>query len=395
MRFNTVVIGAGSAGIAAIQAAREVSGDRSILLIHNERNTPYRRDLLTRTLFTGSDPELLVTEEWVSRFGVEIRSETEVVSIDRDKHLLRDGKGGVTEYDSLILALGSQPEFPSLVRHHERGSFFVLRTWEDAREIERAADDARNILIAGMGVLALELADRLVSVKKSVTLAGATRQLMPRQLNLRSAEILEEAVSKASVSLLFQEEILSFDENNLHSWNVDLLKHHGQYDMVIFCIGSTPRIDIAKDAGLKTNRGIVVNHRMETSDENIYAAGDCAEYPIGSTGRLWNRAWRQGEIAGKNVAGGGEEMDSSPFPFRTTIFGQRILSLGIPPSGNSSRMLEYENESRYYAIYYSGGGESEGIVSGGLVINDTEMEENLVSAVHAGARIQEIKGPHR
>ena len=380
--YNLIVVGAGSAGSAAVQAAH----DATILLVHGESGTPYRRDELSRTLFSDSAPSPGLDPVWLQQHDIDFRNGVRATGINAVDHTLTFADGVTVGYDRLILATGSNPVFPKVVRPHERGSFFVLRTLDDARDIVRAAKKAKNVLIAGMGVLALELAQRFVGAGIHITLAGATPQLMPRQLNARSAEIIEDVLVRSNVRLLFQEEILSFDENNHHSWNVQMLKHHSQYDMVVFCVGVSAETELAKIAGLNLRRGILVDESLRTSNEHIFAAGDCAELPDGTTGFVWNQAAHQGEVAGRNATGGDSRVRSVPFPLTTSIFGQTIASIGVPRFADAFHVQETEDGSRYYALFIS-----ESRVTGGIVINDERRAGILVDAVQNSRSLEDVQ----
>jgi len=379
-KYDVVVIGAGSAGSAAAAEAKSHSNTSSVLLVNDEIYPPYDRRRLSRTIHPSDTPIVtpLREDEWYKELGIERIDGTEGTSIDRENATVTVG-GETIGYEALILATGAEPLFPKLVRPHERGSFFVVRTAGDVEELRSAATRAKNVLIAGMGVLAVEIAQQLTGAGKRVTLAGATAQLMPRQLSARASELLEEAMVEKKVKLMFQEEIISFEENRKHSWTVEMLKHSAHYDLVVFCIGVEPRTALAEDAGLAVDAGILVDLEMRTADERIFAAGDCAQLPDGRISYLWEEAAAQGRVAGANAAGGTVQYDVTRFPLHTTVFGIDLFSIGNPRKPWNYRIDEFEVDSRYYAYFWDGE-----VLHGAIILNDPDRIEGIALAVRDG-----------
>lgn len=376
--YDVVVIGAGSAGFAAATAARETSPTATILLINDEETPPYDRTLLSKSFEkrNGDLAEPLKGEEWFVEQRIDRIDGTRAARIDRENKVvaLDDGPVG---YRSAVIATGAEPLFPKVIRHHERGSFFVVRNAQDVRELLQKVRKVKTVLVAGMGVLAVEVAYQLVQQGKSVSLAGATPQLIPRQLSVRAGELLEEAMTSKALKLYFQEEIISFERNKKHSWSVEMLKHSAHYDMVIFCIGVTARVAIAEDAGLSVARGIRVNDALRTDDPAVYAAGDCAELPDGTISFLWDEAAAQGAVAGRNAAGGDAVYENRQFPLRTSIFGVDIFSIGKPSAPWEYAIEEFEIGNRYYAYYWA----TDDTLRGAVILNDPEFAETVNTAV--------------
>ncbi|MFW6229303.1 MAG: NAD(P)/FAD-dependent oxidoreductase [Alkalispirochaeta sp.] len=379
-KYDVVVIGAGSAGNAAAAEARTRSDTSSILLVNGEEYPPYDRRRLSKTIYPPDTSVVVPLEDdgWFAEREIERIDGSSGTSIDRE-HGTVTVNGETIAYGTLVLATGADPLFPKLVRPHERGSFFVVRTARDVEELRSAAARAKNVLIAGMGVLAVEIAQELTRWGKRVTLAGATAQLMPRQLSARASELLEEAMIGEKVKLLFQEEIISFEENRKHSWTVEMLKHTSHYDLVVFCIGVQPRIALARDAGLDVNTGILVDQQMRTGDERIFAAGDCAQLPDGHISYLWEEAAAQGRVAGANAVGSSVTYDGAGFPLHTTVFGIDLFSVGNPRKPWYYRIDEFEVESRYYAYYWN-----DNILHGAIILNDPDRIEQVPRAVREG-----------
>jgi NAD(P)H-nitrite reductase large subunit len=378
--YDVVVVGAGAAGIAAASSARKTNADCSILVINGEDRIPYKRTRISKTLADGyqRDQFALHDEEWYSQNRIDRLDGTSLTAINRGEKTVSCSDGGEPiEYGALVLALGGEPLFPRVVRPHETGSFFVLRTAQDGEALRGRAHKAKTVLVAGMGVLAVEVANQLKSMGKRVTLAGATPQLIPRQLNARAGEILENVLASRQVKLLFQEEILSFERNKKKNWTVEMLKHTAHYDMVVFCIGVAPRVELARAAGLDGERGIRVDAQLRTSDPHIFAAGDCAEHSDGTVSQLWHEAEDQGTVAGANAAGDSRDVDRRPHRLKSEVFEQFVFSINKPREPWEFEVDEYEDGSTYYALYWNG----DDTLHGAVMLNDADYAPQLETAV--------------
>lgn len=376
--YDIVVLGGGAAGHAAAVAARKENRDASILIVTEEPHPPIDRTRLSKEFTKRIEPDklLLADKNWYSEHAIELITDTRATSLDTDAHTLGLGNGDSLEYGSLVLCPGGEPMFPKVVRPHEAGSFYVMRTVEDANRLGKKQNSSKNVLIAGMGVLAVELAHQLRQQGKKVTMAGATPQIMPRHLDPRGGEIIEGILMENKVKLLFQEEILSFEQSNKGTMHVQMIKHSGQYDMVIFCIGVYPRTELAKQAGLNVNRGIVVDEHMRTSAADVYAAGEAAEHPSGLMTEVWKAAEYQGSVAGANAAGANTAFERKAFPLETEVFGTHFLSINKPTNDLAYRVEETEEDDTYVCFFYN-----DAALEGVVAVNDKQNMEKYEQAV--------------
>ncbi len=376
--WDIVVIGAGSAGVAAVEGARRQNADARILLLDEDQEAPYKRTQLSKYLASGFEPGQfsLRDRDCFADGSVEIRTGKTVTSVDREQKTLTLSAGEDVSYGTLVLATGSVPMYPRVVRPHEVGSFFVLRTLEDARRLIDGLARAKTVLVDGMGVLALEVTDQLIQMQKKPTLVGATAQLMPRQLTTRAAELMEEELVRNKVKLMFQDEILSFEDNGKGALDVAMLKGSGAFDAVVFCIGVRPRTDLAAGCGLKVDRGICVNERLQSSDPAVFVAGDCAQHPDGYVSYLWHAAEYQGWIAGENAAGGNAVFDRQAFRLKSSIFDTFVFSMNMPRETQGYRIEEVEVDNVYQAFFFTDEG-----LDGVVVLNDEPRSEQYNQAV--------------
>ncbi|MFW6223402.1 MAG: NAD(P)/FAD-dependent oxidoreductase [Spirochaetota bacterium] len=373
-KFDLVIVGGGIAAVSAAEAFRERDEGGSVLILSEEDRAPYRRTKLSKRLVDGFRPDELAVypAEWYEERRIELETNRKIVAVHPDAHDVEDAHGTRYGYGKLLLATGGAPVFPATISARESDSFFVLHSARDAERIMKAARNAKKVLVAGMGVLSVEIAWELHRLGKKITLVGATAQLMPRQLNLRAAEMLESLLTDAGVRLHFQEEILSFERRKKGGYTISMIRNSGNFDLIILAVGLRPRKELAEEAGLATATGIRVDPQLRTSDPDIYAAGDVAEHKGGHMTWLWHAAEYQGRIAGGNAAGGDEEYDLRPFRFRTEVFDSYFFSVNKPRAFDMAEMeeFEFENGSKYRAFYFS-----DDVLSGIVMANDPDNAE--------------------
>jgi len=381
-RWDVVVVGAGIAGVSAVRTLVE-HGGRRVLLLNGEEALPYKRTKASKYIAAGFRPEefRLESEEWYTQNGVTLRNGVTAKAFNPAERTVEflDGAGAEPEtigFDRLILATGAEPLFPLTVRPHEEDSFFVVRTASDTQRLTKAAKGARRVLIDGMGVLAVEVAAELSSMGLKVTIAGAAPQLMPRHLSIRAAEIMENLLTERGIKLRFQEEILSFERRKKGGFSVAMIRDSAVFDMVVICIGVGPRKSLAADAGLDTNLGILVNDRLETSVEGIFAAGDAAEHAGGFVSDLWHAAEYQGRVAALNALGEDTIFDNMPFRLKCEIFDSYFFSVGKPRHPLDFGVEEQEINGRYQCFYTDGDS-----VAGAVMVNDKDRAKLYEQAV--------------
>lgn len=376
--YDAVIIGAGIAGVTAARTIRELDRERSVLLVNGEDRLPYKRTKVSKHIRSGfqKDEFALYPEEWYREQKIDLLQGRIAKTINREEHTVTFDDGSSVGYGKLLLTPGSEPMFPKVVRPHESDSFFVVRHAKDGERLLKSAQRAKTVLISGMGVLSVELAAELASMGKDVTLIGATAQLIPRQLDIRASEILEDLLGKKKIKLFFQEEILSFEQNKKRRMSVQMIRRSGNYDMVVICIGVQPRLELARRAGLETNRGVLVNEYLQTSDPDVYCAGDAAEHPNGRVTYLWHAAEYEGVIAGRNMAGEEATHDYPPFRLKAEFFGNYFFSINKPTNPLEYQIEEFEDGERYWALYYD-----DGSLTGMVMVNDRDNAREFERAV--------------
>ena len=340
-----VLIGSGVAGIAAIEAIRSVDEAGEIVLIGDDPHGYYSRPGLAYYL-TGE----LHDKALFPRTGDDYRrmkfryAKDYVTRIDRDNHLLELGDKGVLSYDRLLIAVGAQAVHLKVPGSNLDG-VLKLDHMEDAKRILKFARRGKTAVVIGGGITALELVEGLVArgVKVHYLLRGD--RYWSNVLDEQESKIVEHRLQEEGVKLHYHSEILEVTgkKNNV---NGIVLKDGKSLkcDLVAYAIGIRPRVELAKQAGLEVDRGILVNEYMQTNDPDIYAAGDVAQVFDPTTGQssldsLWAPARQQGHTAGLNMAGKQTAyVKSAPFNV-TRLAGLTTTIIGMVGKGRDDDMV--------------------------------------------------------
>jgi len=273
--------------------------------------------------------------------GFDVLSSTEALAIDRDQRLvkikdLRNGQERDLPYDSLVLATGNRPIMPPLPGMDLEG-VVPLKTMENAEQIDRMARTAKSAVIVGGGLIGLEVAEALIKRGVKVTLLEMKDQVMATALDFGMAALVHRELRKNGVDLRLSEGLERIEGEGGKVTSVKTAGGTYPADLVLVAIGVRPETGLAKEAGLNIgpSGAIAVNDQMRTSDERIYAAGDCAETTDLLSGRkvyvpLGSTANKHGRIVADNICGRQER-----FPGILGSLIVKVFNLNVGRSGLS------------------------------------------------------------
>ena len=298
-----VIVGGGIAGHTAAQTARSLDPHARITLLTDERHSFYNRLNLTRFLAQEVQrPELFdYAADWYQEHGVEVVTETRVAALDASKKTLALAGGRELSYAACVLAHGSSASTPPFYRSGLPG-VRLLRTLEDVEGIIEAARPGSNVAVIGGGVLGLEAAYGLVKRGASGRIFEYAPYLMPRQLDRTSAALFTAMVEEKGIECLAGVGVKAIIGPD-RAEGVGLADGRSfPADLVVVSTGIRPNADWVASSGIKCNRGVLVDDRMQTSAEGVFAAGDVVEWR-GQVVGLWTNAIEQAKVAGANAAG--------------------------------------------------------------------------------------------
>jgi len=358
LKMRVIIIGNGLAGTIFAKTLRELMQDAEIDIFSDEKYHYYPRPNLIEFLAGNIplDKMFAFPEEWYGEQNLNIHLAMPVKKIiPGSKEVETDG-GGRTKYDALLIANGSHSFIPPFQGAEKRG-VYSLRTLDDAFEILDYLKDHPRVVVIGGGLLGLETARAMRAREAEVEVVEFFERLLPRQLDVQGASLLKSQIEKIGIKVrlgLATEEILGQDE-------VTGLRFKGgeeiKTDMAIVAAGVRSNILLAKEAGLETDRGLVVNDYLQTSSPEIYAAGDVAQYQ-GSVYGIIPAAFNQARTAAFNVSGEKKKYEGTILSNTLKVVGIDLTSVGLvnPEEGSFEELrTEKEEEGIYKKVVIQNG----------------------------------------
>ena len=387
MTKRIVIVGSGITAITAIKSIREIDLSSEIYLIGQERFYPYNRIRLSKGIFDKlcENNILLKKKEWYEQNKVKIFISTKVVNIDTNSLELLLGDGSKVKYDKLLIATGSSNNTPAIDGIGKAG-VYTLRDLNDALNIKNGINESKRVIVIGGGIQGLEMAWILHQHDIKVTIVELLSRLMPRQLDDKASEILKSIIEGYSIEILTNTGVKGITGNNKVEGILIDNKVELKCDMVIYSTGIKPNKELIADTKVETARGILVNNKMQTNIDNIYAAGDVAEFDNEVNG-LWNIAIEQGKVAGYNIAGK-ETIYEKVTPVTTlNAFGISLFSMGCIDEAESTKVLIDEdiNLKIYKKIFIKNNN-----IVGAIVIGDMKRSPLLKSAIEKRITLDDV-----
>ena len=385
------IIGNGAAGISAAQAIRERDKTGSIYMISNEEYPAYNRPMLTKSLVAGLDAAQIAVQEpsWYEDNHVFQMLGKNVVSIDTQKKEIHTADGAKFKYTKLIYALGSECFIPPIAGA-DQPEVIAIRRLADTQKVAELLPQTKEAVVIGGGVLGLEAAWELKKAHCKVTVLELAPRLMGRQLDENAGEMIK-AISEAQGITIHTGVQIEAIEGGGHVTGVRL--DDGRVfpaQLVIVSCGVRANAAIAKEAGIETERAVVVNSRMETSAEDVYACGDCAQYQ-GVNYAIWPQAVEEGRVAGANAAG--EALEYTTVPAALSFHGMNTALYSIGDNGSNPdlvyKTVEFKDTARkQYEKYYFRNNRLCGVI----LIGDVSRMAELTEAVEKKASFGELFG---
>lgn len=350
LKMRVIIIGNGLAGTIFAKTLRELVQDAEIDIFADEKYHYYPRPNLIEFL-AGNIPfekMFAFSEEWYREQNLNIHLTVPVKKIIPDSKEVETDGGGRTKYDALLIANGSHSFVPPFQGAEKRG-VYSLRTLDDAFEILDYLKDHPRVVVIGGGLLGLETARAMRAREAEVEVVEFFERLLPRQLDVHGASLLQSQIEKIGIKVhlgLATEEILGQDE-------VTGLRFKGgeeiKADMAVVAAGVRSNILLAKEAGLETDRGLVVNDYLQTSNPEIYAAGDVAQYQ-GSVYGIIPAAFNQARMAAFNVSGEKKKYEGTILSNTLKVVGIDLTSIGLvnPEEGSFEELRTEKVEEGIY-----------------------------------------------
>ncbi|MFY9952990.1 FAD-dependent oxidoreductase [Bradyrhizobium sp.] len=311
-----VIVGGGAAGFAAAEMLRRQEFRGEVVMLSDDAAPPVDRPNLSKDYLAGSAPEdwlPLRPDNFYTDANIELRLGSGVAAIDTTaRHVVLAG-GASVAYDRLLLATGAEPvrlPIPGADQPHVH----TLRSLADCRAIIDNAKGARRAIVIGASFIGLEAAAALRARGIEVHVVAPEQRPMERILGADMGDFVRKLHEQHGVIFHLGDTVAAIDGVRATLKSGGLL----EADLVVVGVGVRPRLALAEQAGLRLDRGIVVDAHLETSVGGIYAAGDIARWPDPHSGENirvehWVVAERQGQTAARNMLEQGEAFETVPF----------------------------------------------------------------------------------
>ena len=281
------MVGDGAASFRFIQNYREFNKEDEIHVFSKEPHLFYNRVLLPEYVTEELTWEQLlkIKEQELSKLNVTLHPGTLINKIDKDNKVVTDSNGETHDYTKLILATGSRAFIPQDVQINLPGRF-TMRNRYDADSFKEYLDNTglpaeqQHVVIVGGGLLGLELAAAMKHKNVRITIVQRASRLMERQLDTTSSKLLALDVQERGIQIYFDNEVSTvFDDEDTGELNITLKS--GKFitaNAIVYAIGTIPNVDMARENGILCGRGVKVNQHLQSSDPNIFAIGEIAEF---------------------------------------------------------------------------------------------------------------------
>jgi len=361
---NQVIIGNSAAAIGAVEALRQNGNRDPILLISDEPFPAYSRPLISELLAGQISGERMFYRpaEFYSRHQVEPLLGVRAEKVDPEKKLVKLEEGRALPYARLLIATGSSPVILPIEGKDLRGVFTFMK-WQEAEALQEAAARARRAVVIGGGLIGLKAAEALRHVGLEVSVVELAPRLLPAAADEVASAQIKEHLREEGLKV-FTSTTVDRIEGEGGQVSAALLSSGERIpaDMVVIAIGVKPNIGLVKGTSIKVRQGIVVDSHMRTTAPEVYAAGDVAEGYDRVLGEhrvlpLWPVAYRQGAVAGANMAGQEKEYEGFFAMNSIQLFGLPLISMGRleVPDEPGYEVLSSNNEGNYRKIILKDG----------------------------------------
>ena len=387
MSLRTIVIvGAGQAGGWAARTLRSEGFSGRIVLVGDEVHPPYERPPLSKEQLQPEAPPMdyLLSPAQLAELDLEWRPNVPCKRIDRAARTVELADGQAIAYDKVILAMGGRarmPRVPGIDAH----CVHTLRTLDDARRLRAALREGARVLVIGGGWIGLEVAASARGLGCSVTLVESGTALCARCGSARLSAFLAALHRAHGVDLRLSSGVSALTDATASGCRAVFADGtHETYDLVVVGVGLVQNDELAREAGLACDRGVIVNRQCQTSDPDIYAAGDVTaiRHDDGFL-RLesWQNAQDQGVAAARAALG--QAIDYRPVPFFWSQQYDTLVQLAGLCGPGTTQVERVSDPSRLMSVEL----DAEGRVMSAIVANNPRDFRTLRKFVGDAARM--------
>ena len=380
MKQKLVVIGSGMVGARFIeQLLTEAPHKYDIRVFNKEPNGGYNRIMLSPVLSGEKPLSKIITHDhaWFEARDIHLHSSTTIVYIDKDAKTVTTDLGAKYPYDKLVIATGSKP-FIIPVQGKELPGVVAFRDIRDVDFMISASLQKKRAVVIGGGLLGLEAANGLIKRGMDVTVVHSNDVLMNVQMDSLSGALLQKSLEHNGMKFAMNAQTTEIIGEDC----VKAVKMADgrvfDADLVVMAVGIRPNIGVAQKLGLEINRGIVVNDKLQTSETDIYALGECVEHQ-GQLYGLVAPLYEQAQVLAQHLAGQDSEYKGSFVSTKLKVTGISLFSAGDFKDSEETELLVYKDLTQnIYRKIVLKNNKIQGAVMFGDVTGSNWIYENLV-----------------
>ena len=382
-----MIIGASLAGAKAAEALRDAGFDGRLTLIGDEHELPYERPPLSKGYLLGRqarETAFVHPPGWYADQNIDLLLGVAVTEIDRSRQTVTRADGHSVAYDALLLTTGSSPRHLPVAGAHLDG-VLSLRTLADCERIKSLFHTASHVAFIGGGWIGLEVAAAARELGVEATVLEVESLPLLRVLGPEIAPVFADLHRDHGVDLRTSVNVTEI----LGGWRADGVQLADgtriDADAVIVAIGAAPNVELAVDAGLDVDNGILVDASLRTSDPNIFAAGDVANLAHPTFGKRirvehWDNAREQPKIAARAMLGEDVIDDRIPYFFTDQYDLGMEFAGHVEPDGYDDVVVRGDLASRKFISFWL----AEGRVCAGMNVNIWGVNEQIKQLVRSG-----------
>ena len=390
--YRYVIVGGGQTAASAVEGIRARDAEGSILLLAAEPELPYERPPLSKQLWLTDKPVAEVFPHPAAFYAdnkVTLKLGAAATAIDAQRHAVRDAQGGEYGYGKLLLATGGTPRKLPIPGGDLPGLCY-FRTLADYRMLRAASGAGKTAVVVGGGFIGSEIAAALVSQGVEVTMIFQDGWLGARVFPQPLGEALTAHYRGKGVRMLTGDAPAKIEARGAGFTIATRSGAALDADLVVVGIGIAPNLDLGRAAGLEAGDGIVVNEYLQTSNPDIYAAGDVAYFPEAGLGprriEHWDCAATHGTHAGGNMAGAGAKFEAMP------MFFSDLFEFGYEAAGEVDSRLDtvadWQEEFKTGVIYYL----RDNKLRGAMLCNVWGKVDEARALIRQGVGAAQVKG---
>ena len=351
-----VIIGAGHAAGQAAASLRQAKFEGPITIIGDEAHVPYQRPPLSKQYLAGTqlaDKVYLRAEKFYADKDIQLMLDTRATQIDPSTKTINLDNGETIAYEKLLISTGSRPRKLS-IEGSDLSGIHYLRTMDDVDGIRADVKTGANLVIVGGGYIGLEVAAVGIELGMNVHVLEMEERILQRVTTPEMSAYYHKLHTDRGVHIHTQTGVTGFSGNSSVE-KVLCGDESFDADIVIVGIGIIPNIEIAEEAGIHCDNGIVVDDHCRTSDPDIYAAGDCTNHPnplMNKRLRLESvpNAMDQARVSTANMLGDDKVYAAIPW-FWSDQYDLKLQMVGFSADGDS-QVLRGDMDTHQFAIFY-------------------------------------------